>query len=104
MNRKYICIEEGIYDIKTKSSIRTAEYSFDGEKMTRKLFILGDKKWRNDKIDVIDSFSVSIKDILNLTPDEIITSLKKKISSIWDINLDEEIKWFKYPIIKNKDE
>jgi hypothetical protein len=79
MSEKYIYIEEGIYDIKTKNSIRTVEYVFDGEKITRKLFILGDKKWKNDKIDVIDSFFVSIKDILNSTPDEIITNLKKKL-------------------------
>jgi hypothetical protein len=102
MSEKYIYIEEGIYDIKTKRPIRSVEYIFNGEKMTRKLFILGDKKWKNNKIDVIDSFVVSIKDILNSTPDEIITNLKKKIDLAWSINLNEEKKWFNYPIIKKQ--
>lgn len=97
-------IEEGIYDINTKESIKKAIFTFDGERLTRQLF------YDSNKIDVIDGTSLNIKltlsDMLNyeVNYDNIIENIKKRVKE-FDVenvekrNIDAELPFFKNPII-----
>ena len=104
-------IEEGIYDVETRLPIRRAIFTFDGGKITRNLFILGDSERRNSKIDVIDienaKISINVSKINDCSIEEIISFLKKEAKKwepipIFEQNVKDEIYWFSNPIITKK--
>lgn len=102
-------IEEGIYDINTKESIKKAIFTFDGERLTRQLFYDSNNK----KIDIIDGTSINIKlslsDMLNskINYESIIESIKERAYqfdavNIEQRNIDAELPAFENPIITIK--
>jgi hypothetical protein len=95
-------IEESIWDIKQKLPLRKAIFTYDGEKITRNLFILGDSERRNNKIDVIEYFNISIKEINKISSLEIGDMLKNKINKCFETNVNNEIPFFTLPIITKK--
>lgn len=92
-------IEEQIYSIETKQPIRRAVFEYKDSRITRELFILDST--RNGKIDVIDHFWVSLKEIESKTPNELGTFLKKELEECFDRNIKNEIPFFDCPIIIN---
>ncbi len=109
-------IEEGIYDVNTRESIKKAIFTFDGERLTRQLFYPDSHKlYRNqdDVIDVIDGTTMKIKlslnDMLNSKIDyeTILESIKEKVKdfdvkNVAQRNIDAELPAFKNPIITIK--
>lgn len=95
-------IEESIWDIEQKLPLRKAILTYDGEKITRNLFILGDSERRNNKIDVIDNFSISIEEINKMSSIEIGDILKKSLNECFERVVNDEIPFFKSPIITKK--
>ena len=95
-------IEESIWDIEQKLPLRKSILTYDSEKITRNLFILGDSERRNNKIDVIDSFSISIEEINKMSSLEIGDMLKKRITECFERNVNNEIPFFTSPIITKK--
>lgn len=109
-------IEEGIYDINTRESIKKAIFTFDGKRLTRELFYgsgIGGKAVcydRKNKVDVIDGTNININlplsDILNPTIDyeRILESIKERVENfdaqnVAQRNIDAELPAFKNPII-----
>jgi len=92
-------IEEGIYDISTKKSIRKSIHEYKNSKMTRQLYILGDSDYRNSKIDVIDFFRIKIEKIEKMSELQIGKMLKRQILECFNQNINNELKWFKFPIV-----
>jgi hypothetical protein len=109
-------IEEGIYDVDTKESIKKAIFTFDGERLTRQLIYPdAHNVYRNqdDIIDIIDGTTMKIKlslnDMLNSKIDyeTIIESIKEKVKdfdvkNVVQRNIDAELPAFKNPIITIK--
>lgn len=95
-------IEEGIWDIQEKKPLRKAIFKYDGSSITRNLFMLGDSEKRNSKIDVINSFSIEISKINELSPKQIGKLLKKQLSECFDNNIKSELKFYTCPIITKK--
>lgn len=95
-------IEEGIWNIKERQPLRRVVFEFDGNKITRSLFILGDSERKNSKIDIIDYFVVELSKIKHLSPLALGKFLKKELSECFDKNVDNEIKFFTNPIITKK--
>lgn len=105
---KTTIIEEGIYDINTRESIKKAIFTFDGDALTRQLIGYGGD---NNKIDKIDKFTfkleVSLKDILayNIDYDSFIEDVKIRAINIRDIyksNIDNEMSFFDNPVVIEK--
>ena len=92
-----ISIEETIWDINTKQPIRTCVLKNDGKKITRELFVLGDR--RNGRIDVVDSLNLSVEEIINLPLDEIGSLLKSRVANCLELNFQGELPFFAYLII-----
>lgn len=101
-------IEESIWNIEEKTSIRKAIFRCDGKKVTRNLFILGDSDRRNNKIDTIDienaKIEIDVSKINNCSTEEIINFLNEKAKiwdpiSIFEKNINSEIPFFENPII-----
>jgi hypothetical protein len=95
-------IEESIWNIEQRLPLRKCILKYDGNKITRNLFILGDSKYRNNKIDVIDEFRVSIEDINKMNPLELGSMLKDELNKCFERNLNSEMPFFTSPIITNK--
>ena len=105
-------IEEGIWDIKEKSPLRRAIFKYDGKKITRNLFILGDTEARNSKIDIIDlekiKIEVNLNEVNKLSSSELGDFIKDKLkdhqpSVCFEKNVNNDIYFFTNPIIiKNK--
>lgn len=111
---RIVIIEEGIFDIKNRKSIKTAIFTSDGKKITRQL-LYGEGN-RDKKIDVhnIDKFVFTLKDIpgKNILDNNFSTKdFIQKIESDFEIfqniykecfqrNIDNELPFFKNPIIK----
>ena len=95
-------IEESIWDIKQKLPLRKAIFTYDGEKITRNLFILGDSERRNNKIDVIEYFNISIEEINKMSSLEIGDMLKNRLDECFEKNVNNEIPFFTSPIITKK--
>ena len=49
---KKTVIEEGVWDIKEKSPLKKAVFIYDGNKITRQLFILGGTKKKKSKVEI----------------------------------------------------
>ena len=92
-------IESSLWDIYFKKPLRRCVLKYDGEKMTRHLFVLSDTKERNNTIDVIDYLPLSFKEINSMSSLEIGIHLKKTLKKCYKNNVDKEIKFFKHPII-----
>ena len=75
-------ITEGIFDIKSRKSIRTAIFEYKNDEITRKLFILGDSEKRNNKVDVINHFQISLKEIKTLSSKNLGLRLKKQFINV----------------------
>ena len=112
-------IEEGIYDINTKESIKKAIFTFDGERLTRELFYgsgiggISDGYERKNRVDIIDGTTINIKltldDMLNSKIDyeSILESIKERAEEFDVENLekrciDAELPFFENPIITIK--
>ena len=95
-------IEESIWDIEQKLPLRKTVLTYNGEKITRNLFILGDSERRNNKIDVIDDFRISIGEINKMSSLEIGDMLKKRLTECIEYNINNEIPFFTSPIITKK--
>jgi len=104
-------IEEGVWDIKQKSPLKRAIFKFDGKKITRNLFVLGDSERRNSKIDVIDlekiKIEVSLIEINKLSDSELCILIKEKLKTFqpsvcFERNVNNEIPGFTNPIITKK--
>ena len=104
-------IEESIWDIKQKLPLRRTILTCDGKKITRNLFILGDSKKRNSKVDIIDLEKVEIKidltKINKLSAMEIGKKKKKEAvvfepNTCFERNVANEIPFFINPIITKK--
>lgn len=101
-------IEEGIYDIETRESIKKAIFINDGERVTRQLFY---KDGLNrDRIDVIktDTFnfrtSILIQTIIDskFSNENLIEIFNRKSAEFKDCyqrNIDSELPFFKNPIV-----
>ena len=104
-------IEESIWDVEQKLPLRKVILTCDGKKITRNLFILGDSKKRNAKVDIIDLEKVQIKinltKINELSPTELGDFLKNEAInfepySCFERNVSNEIPFFTNPIITKK--
>lgn len=104
---KKTIIEEGIYNINTRESVRKAIFTCDGSVMTRQL-IGYDGGYSDDKIDRISNcvtrVQISLKDTLQDTVDYefILNNIKNKVESFknaYQENIDKEIPFFDNPII-----
>jgi len=95
-------IEESIWDIEQKHPIRKAILTYDGEKITRNLFMLGDSEYWNNKIDIIDNFRISIEEIKKMSSLEIGDMLKNRVAECFENNVNNEIPFFTSPIITKK--
>jgi hypothetical protein len=112
MNAKTI-IEEGIYDIETKLPLKKAIFTFDGKKITRNLFILGDDEESNNKVDIINlektKIEVDIPKIFNMSSQELCDYIMEKVKHLepnlcYERNINNEIPFFENPIItKNRE-
>ena len=90
-------------DKESKQIIRKVILEKSDSKITRKLFILGDSERRNNKVDVIDKYVISIEDINKMSANEIGNKLKKQLDDHFKRLVDDEISFFKSPkITKNK--
>ena len=114
-------IEEGIYDIKTKESIKKAIFTFDDNKLTRQC-IYNDYHYSNDRIDIIDRISIHtnkniptilLNDIVNgnYDIDKITNDFKESLmnrivdtKNLMKRNIDAEMPAFKNPIITVRNE
>lgn len=95
-------IEESIWCIEQKLPIRKCIFKYDGNQITRNLFILGDSEYKNNKIDIIDSLQVSIKEINEMTVSDLGSLLKDKLAKCFELNVSNEIPFFTSPIIYEK--
>lgn len=119
-------IEEGIYNIKTKESIKKAIFTFDGNRLTRQLFYNQEHltykpdfydnyklKTIQPCIDVIDGTTINVKltldDMLNskINYESILESIKKRVEEFDSENIekrciDAELPFFENPIITIK--
>jgi hypothetical protein len=119
-------IEEGIYDIKTKESIKKVIFTFDGNRLTRQLFYNKEHlTYRPDfydnyklktiqpRIDIIDgttvNFKITLSDMLNSSIDyeSILKNIKEKVElfdaeNVAQRNIDAELPLFENPIITIK--
>lgn len=104
-------IEEGIWDIKQKSTLRRAVFKCDGKTITRNLFVLDDFEENNSKIDVINLEKIKIEinpiELNKLSDSELGVFIKEKLKPLQPItcfnrNVNNEIRLFTNPIITKK--